>query len=243
MSGRTFTVRFIRGSNIQTGSVSESNILGFSIANFVRVINTLMQNLTTALTGSSSGAPYFIFDENTGKFYLIVSHTFANNTSIEINKNLHFFMSALPTTLLANGFYDVSLKSPPNDNYYYFSPVYNNLTPQIPRTWNPPTPYNAIKIASEYNTDYRFNLLQSVVILSNIPVRQETLSLSTQNAVANQNNTLSYIASLPILNDFRGLIERYGEQNSNFLFMSQGEFGWIDLLSDKPLDRLSFDFR
>jgi hypothetical protein len=87
MSGSTFTIRFIR----------DSNILGFSIANFVGVINTLMQNLASAL-GSSNEAPYFIFDENTGKFYLIVSHTFANNTSIEINKDLHFFMSGLPTT-------------------------------------------------------------------------------------------------------------------------------------------------
>jgi hypothetical protein len=161
MPGRTFTVRFIRGSNIQSGSVSGSNFLGFSIANFVGVINTLMLNLTNALTGSPSGAPYFIFDENTGKFYLIVSHTFANNTSIEINEDLHSFMSGLPTILLANVFYDVSLKSPLNDNYYYFSPVYNNQTPQIPPTGNPPTQYNAIKIASEYNTDYRFNFSQS----------------------------------------------------------------------------------
>jgi hypothetical protein len=48
---------------------------------------------------------------------------------------------------------------------------------------------------------------------------------------------------MPILNDFRGLIEKYGDQNSNLLFVSQGEFRWMDLLSDKPLDRLSFDFR
>jgi hypothetical protein len=81
------------------------------------------------------------------------------------------------------------------------------------------------------------------VAIYNIPVRQEKLPLSTQNAVANQNDPLSYIASLPILNDCRGLIERYGEQNSNLLFTNQGEFRWIDLLSDKPLYRLSFDFR
>jgi hypothetical protein len=106
-----------------------------------------------------------------------------------------------------------------------------------------PTQYNAYRILSEFNTGYRFNFLQSVVIISNIPVRQETLPLATQNAVANQANPLSYIATLPILNDFRGLIEKYGDQNSNLLFVSQGEFRWMDLLSDKPLDRLSFDFR
>jgi hypothetical protein len=69
------------------------------------------------------------------------------------------------------------------------------------------------------------------------------LPLATQNAVANQSNPLTYIATLPILNDFRGLIERYGDRNSNLLFVNQGEFRWMDLMSDKPLDRLSFDFR
>jgi hypothetical protein len=180
--------------------------------------------LMQGLTGSTNGAPYFTFDENTGKFYLIVSHVFANSTSIEINKDLHFFMSGLPSIELSNGFFDVSLKSTLNENYYYLSLVYNSLNPAIPLVGNAPTQYNAFKIASEYNTDYRFNLLQSVVILSNIPVRQETLPLSIQNAIANQNNPLSYIVTLPILNDFRGLIERYGEQNSNLLFTNQGEF-------------------
>jgi hypothetical protein len=94
-------------------------------------------------------------------------------------------MSGLPTTLLSNGFYDVSLKSPLNDNYYYLSPVYNNQNPPIPLVGNAPTQYNAIKLASEYNTDYRFNLLQFLMILSNISGRQETLHLETQNAEAN----------------------------------------------------------
>jgi hypothetical protein len=54
MSERTFAIWFVSGSSIQTGSVSGSNILGFSIANFVGVINILMQNLASALRGSSS---------------------------------------------------------------------------------------------------------------------------------------------------------------------------------------------
>jgi hypothetical protein len=74
-------------------------------------------------------------------------------------------------------------------------------------------------------------------------VRQEILPLATQNAVQNPSNPLAYIATLPILNDFRGLIERYGGQNSNIIYANQGEFRWMDLLSDRPLDRLSFDFR
>jgi hypothetical protein len=142
---------------------------------------------------------------------------------------------------LPDGFFSITLKNGLNDSYYYLSPQYNNAG--VPLIGTAPTQYNAYKILSEFSTNYRFNYLQSVVIVSNIPVRQETLPLATQNAVANQANPLSYIATMPVLNDFRGLIEKYGDQNSNLFFVSQGEFRWMDLLSDKPLDRLSFDFK
>jgi hypothetical protein len=150
-------------------------------------------------------------------------------------------MAGFPMVQLTDGYYTILLKNGLNDCYYYLSPQYNNNG--IPSVGTPPTQFNAYKILSEYHTDYRFNFLQSVVIVSNIHVRQETLPLATQNAVANQANPLSYISTLPILNDFRGLIENYSDQNSNLLFVNQGEFRWMDLLSDKPLDRLSFDFK
>jgi hypothetical protein len=242
MSNRIFTIRFVSGPNIHTRSISGSNILGFSILGFLNVLNQLLVILTQDLGQPQNTAPYFTWDENTGKFYLIVSFNVFNELDrIDINPDLQYFMAGLPVIKLSDGFYSISLKNGINDNYYYLSPKYNNSG--IPLAGTPPTQFNSYKIASEFNTDYRFNLLQAVVILSNIPVRQETLPLINQNAVANQSNPLSYIASLPILNDFRGFINRYGEQNSNLLFVNQGEFRWIDLISDKPLDRLSFDFR
>jgi hypothetical protein len=197
----------------------------------------------TADIGKTSGeAPYFTYDPSTGRFDLMISHTvFSSIIAIDINKDLRFFMAGLPMIKLTSDFYTILLKNGLNDSYYYFSPQYNNNG--VPPIGYTPTLYNAYRILSEYHTDYRFNLLQSVVILSNIPVRQETLPLATQNAVANQANPLSYIATLPILNDFRDLIEKYGDQNSNLLFVSQGEFRWMDLMSDKLLDRLSFDFK
>jgi hypothetical protein len=150
-------------------------------------------------------------------------------------------MAGLPIIKLTSDYYTILLKNGLNDSYYYLSPQYNNNG--VPPIGTTPTQYNAYRILSEFNTDYRFNFLQSVIIDSNILVRQETLPLATQNAVANQANPLSYIATLSILNDFRGLIENYGDQNSNLLFVNQGEFRWMDLLSDKSLDRLSFDFK
>jgi hypothetical protein len=150
-------------------------------------------------------------------------------------------MAGFPMVELPDGFFAITLKNGLNDSYYYLSPQYNNTGVSLIGT--APTQYNAYRILSEFNTGYRFNYLQSVVIISNIPVRQETLLLATQNAVVNKANSLSYISTMPVLSDFRGLIENYGDQNSNLLFVNQGEFQWMDLLSDKPLDRLSFDFR
>jgi hypothetical protein len=242
MSGRTFTIRFRAGPNVYTRSISGNNIVAFSILGFLNTINQLLILLTQDLGQPAKLSPYFTWDENTGKFYLVVSFAVGNElTSIDINRDLQFFMGGLPIIQLTDGFYSITLKNGINDNYYYISPQYNNNG--VPLGGTPPTQYNSYKIASEFNTDYRFNLLQSVVILSNIPIRQETLPLATQNPVANQTNPLSYIATLPILNGFRGLIERYGDQNSNLLYSNQGEFRWMDLISDKPLDRLSFDFR
>jgi hypothetical protein len=99
-----------------------------------------------------------------------------------------------------------------------------------------------INIPQEYPTDYRFNQLQSVIVTSNLPIRQEKLPQSTQQNVFNPSNPLSYISILPILTDFRPDVNQFGLQNSSLIYFPTGEFRWIDLLSDGPLDRLSFDF-
>jgi hypothetical protein len=241
MTGRIFTIRFRTTNQTFIRSISGSNITGFSILSFLNTINYLLSLLTSDIGSPTNQAPYFTYDPTTGRFDLVISYpVFTNLVSIDINKDLRYFMAGLPMILLSDGFYTITLKNGLNDSYY-LSPQYNNNG--VPLIGTAPTQYNAYKILSEFNTDYRFNLLQSVVIISNILARQETLPLATQNAVVNQSNPLSYIATLPVLSEFRGLIEKYGDQNSNLLFVSQGEFRWMDLLSDKPLDRISFDFK
>jgi hypothetical protein len=96
---------------------------------------------------------------------------------------------------------------------------------------------------SEFSTSYRFNDFQSVLVLSNIPIRQETIPQATGQLSAFLPNKLSYIATLPVVSDFHAGISRYGDQNSDLLYFPPGEYRWIDLISDGPLDRLSFDFR
>jgi hypothetical protein len=72
----------------------------------------------------------------------------------------------------------------------------------------------------------------------NLPIRQETLPQTTQQSVSNPNNPLRYISTLPVLTDFRPDVNQFGLQNSSSIFFPTGEFIWIDLLSDGPLDRL-----
>ncbi|MCS7318162.1 MAG: hypothetical protein NZZ41_07670 [Candidatus Dojkabacteria bacterium] len=251
MEGKNFSARFRWSTFTLVRTISGSNI-NFSISSFIGAINQLFQLLTNDLFSASGNnndfnpmfPPYIMMDEKTGIFYFVVRYTYVNNNVlIDISKDLQFFISGFPLILLSDGFYSFALRSYLNDDYQYFSPRYNNLSPSASVVGNSPTQFNSYKLISEFNTDYRFNFLQSIVILSNIPIRQETLPLSTENAIKDPSNPFSYIATLPILNDFRGLIERYGQQVSNLLYTNQGEFRWMDLLSDKPLDRLSFDFR
>jgi hypothetical protein len=131
------------------------------------------------------------------------------------------------------------------EDRYYFSKYYNNAVLKTPLTTlgNAPTKFDALRFQAEFSTSYRFNDFQSVLVLSNIPIRQETIPQATGQLSAFLPNKLSYIATLPVVSDFHAGIARYGDQNSDLLYFPPGEYRWIDLISDGPLDRLSFDFR
>jgi hypothetical protein len=92
--------------------------------------------------------------------------------------------------------------------------LYNS--PQYPTV----SGYNAYRSFQEFPTDYEFNTLQSIIITTTLPVRNEFVPLSSNqpNKVINtQGNTsgLSYISSIPV---------------------------WTDFIYSLPLDRLSFSY-
>jgi hypothetical protein len=124
-----------------------------------------------------------------------------------------------------------------DDSYGYQPPVTNT---NFRGRW--PASGYAWKIAAEYPTDYRFNQLQAVIVTSNIPIRQETLPLSTGQAVQNPINPVSYISTLPVLTSFRTDVNQFGLQNSSMIYFNRGEYRWIDMMTVLPLDRLSFNF-
>lgn len=179
---------------------------------------------------------------------------------IQINQQLYYYIHGIPAVLLPDGFYSLQTNIPENaneigwqpqlydfDDIIFISPTYNNVligpNRYYPLFGRPPTQFNAYRFKSEYTTDYRFNRFQSVVVLSNIPILQETLLLLSNLPTPTLSNTVSYISSLLILSDFRSWIQHYSDQNQDLIYCSQAEYRWIDLISDGLLDRLSFNFQ
>jgi hypothetical protein len=60
--------------------------------------------------------------------------------------------------------------------------------------------------------------------------------------VQNPSNPVSYISTLPVLISFRTDVNQFGLQNSSMIYYGRGEYRWIDMMTDLPLDRLSFNF-
>jgi hypothetical protein len=97
MTGKIFTIRFKTSNNTFTRKISGDNIIGFSVLSFLNAIIQILANLTMDIGQPANRAPYFIWDENTGKFFLIICYiVFAALTGIDISKALQFFMGGLP---------------------------------------------------------------------------------------------------------------------------------------------------
>jgi hypothetical protein len=272
LTGKTFVVRLVSGNGNLfeiSNTVSPSDVFA-TITDFVNYINFMLVRLWSGYinrfpTGYTiSLAPYIIYNTITHQFELIVPalfNAFDQNIDLQVNDQLYYYLQGIPAVKLADKFYsfqtnvkDDAIKAGSQPQLYnatdifYISPIYNNILldntgRHYPLFGNTPTQFNSYRFRSEFCTDNRFNKFQSVVVLSNIPIRQETLPLPTDLNTPLLNNDLSYIASLPILSDFRANINHYGDQNQDLIYYPPGEYRWIDLISDGPLDRLSFSFK
>jgi hypothetical protein len=258
IKGRTLAVRLYDG-NFYTRSTSIVDI-GESISEFVNLINDLFRlawldyRSTHTLVGTNYSQPFLSYDPVTDLFSLIVPYFFnsdtGNNIDVQVNSTVFYYIAGIPAFQLYDGFYSFGtniIATPVNDveDKYYFCKYYNNAVQNspYPPTGNTTTQYNAYRFQAEFSTSYRFNDFQSVLVLSNMPVRQETIPQATGQLSAYLPNKLSYIATLPVVSDFHAGIARYGDRNSELIYYPPGEYRWIDLLYDGPLDRLSFDFR
>jgi hypothetical protein len=195
------------------------------------------EDMVSHITSSSTDRPPYVFYQPQEKLlYFVVPAEYNNVASIFVNRAVYQFISGFPFQKVDDDTYMLRYYAP--DNSILYSPPIQTTGNKFPK-WK--SGGEAIKVLQEYPTDYRFNQLQSVIVTSNLPIRQETLPQTTQQSVSNPNNPLSYISTLPVLTDFRPDVNQFGLQNSSLIFFPTGEFRWIDLLSDGPLDRLSFN--
>jgi hypothetical protein len=202
------------------------------------LINACHSAMVPYINGSDARRPPYVYYQPQEKLmHFVVPAEYQQSANIFVNREIYKFISGFPFQKIDDDNYMLRYYAPDNSILY---------SPPVQTTVNKYTKWQvggeAINIPQEYPSDYRFNQLQSVIVTSNLPVRQETLPQSTQQNVFNPSNPLSYISTLPILIDFRPDVNQFGLQNSSLIYFPTGEFRWIDLLSDGPLDRLSFDF-
>jgi len=231
VDGKVFRLmlRTINNSNTQT-VVATSSIE--SINDFVEMVNSMLSLAHTAfLPGPDK--PYIYYQPENKLFYLVYPSIYITmQVDILMNQTLYTYLSGFAADRLVNfqyneDWYLIKKLLMPDDGYNYSSPKYS-----LP----------GYRLVEEYPTDFRFNSLQSVIVTSNIPVRNEYLPQVTGNQVSIPSNPFSYISMLPVLTDFRPALQYYGQQNSSIIYYPQSEYRWIDLISDAPLDRLSFNF-
>jgi hypothetical protein len=202
------------------------------------MINSCHMAMVSHINGADTQRPPYVYYQPQEKLlHFVVPAEYGNSAHIFVNRGIYKFISGFPFQKIDENNYMLRYYAP--DNSILYSPPVQTAVNKYPK-WQ--VAGEAINIPQEYPTDYRFNQLQSVIVTSNLPIRQETLPQNTQQNVFNPSNPLSYISTLPILTDFRPDVDQFGLQNSSLIFFHTGEFRWIDLLSDGPLDRLSFDF-
>jgi hypothetical protein len=215
-----------------------------SILSFVLAVNSALfqawNSLITAHPTIPTYYPYIMYDPTTRLMSLIVSKPIFDSEIIGIyfSNDIYRFVYSFP--LNTTGSFIAGYKR------IYIQNLDMNLynSPKYPAA---PGGYNAYRSFQEFPTDYEFNTLQSIIITTTLPVRNEFVPLSSNqpNKVINtQGNTsgLSYISSIPVLTDFLVPIDRFGQQNQRVFYLPTAEFRWTDFIYSLPLDRLSFNF-
>jgi hypothetical protein len=242
LQGTEFQVTISTSTHSESRSVTGGTLSSY-IGDFLEfLLNPLINACHSAMVSYINGAdtrrpPYVYYQPQEKLMHFVVPAEYDNSANIFVNRAVYKFISGFPFQKIDDDNYMLRYYAP--DNSILYSPPVQTTGNRFPK-WQ--VAGEAINIPQEYPTDYRFNQLQSVIVTSNLPIRQETLPQSTQQNVFNPNNPLSYISTLPILTDFRPDVNQFGLQNSSLIYFPTGEFRWIDLLSDGPLDRLSFDF-
>jgi hypothetical protein len=227
-----FQVTFTYNGTPYSSSVTVNNVV-YTISEFVNLVNGIMFNAYSGIPLPQNTTPYILYQDDL--FYFVFPTAF--NGSVSLSNDLYYYLGGLPAkpSTIIQGGYDLYL----NQKQFYLSPFYDMAGAPLTSSASGLTKYNAYIVNSEFSTSNRFNDIQSIILATNIPIRQEQLPQVTNPGLGSQ---LAYISTFGILSDYSVMIDKFGQQYEDLIFYPQSEFRWIDLLSDNQLDRLSFKF-
>jgi hypothetical protein len=188
--------------------------------------------------GLPANTPPYICREGDLFCFVVPTQFITLGVHVTFSSDLYYYLGGLPAkpSPFINGQYEIYL----NQAEYYLSPKYDINGAPVISSPSELTKYNSYVIKSEFHTDSRFNDIQTVIMTTNIPIRQEMLPQITSNPSVSQN--LSYISTLGVFSDFVVNITEFGQQYNELIYYPQSQFRWTDLVSDNQLDRLSFSF-
>jgi hypothetical protein len=220
-----------------------------SISYFINLLNSACvqayNNFVSAMaqigkTLPSGTFPYFLYNTQT-RLMAFVTPTFFLNGSIVplpidlyVSNDVFDFIYSFPSLpSFISGYSKLKINN--IDYNLYTSPLY------------PSGNQSAYINYQEFSTDYEFNDLQSIIISTTLPVRNEFIPLSTGQKLQTVNpgigtTGLSYISSIPVLIDYIVPVQQFGQQNQRIFYVPTAEFRWTDLISNLPIDRLSLAF-
>jgi hypothetical protein len=181
--------------------------------------------LKTAHGTISAPPPYFLYDPITRLFSFVVDKaTFDATGPYQVDFYISFDFYAF-------------IYSFPVDPSTTFDPNFMHLIIQKSdlNIYTSPTIGASYRSFQEFPTDHEFNTLQSVIIDTTLPVRNEYIPLATgqsERVINSQGNVsgLSYIFSIPVLTDFLVSIEKFGDQNQRVFYLPTAEFRWTDFI-------------
>jgi hypothetical protein len=251
LNGNFFRILMTYNNNTYGAQTTITNFFPKSLYEVINLVNGLLavaynQLATNNPVFNSVTIPFMFYNPETDLCYLVLPYTFfANYVIISFSQDLYYYFAGFPAAAVSSfaGYYDILLENV--ENNYYFSKRFDLVGAPVFSSSSGLTKVNAMLIPEEFPTSYRFNDVQKIILASNIPVRHEFLPLNSGNSniiPGTTSNPLSYINTLPVLNDFSVNVTRFGEQTQPLIYIPQGQFRWIDMQSDAPLDRLSFRF-
>lgn len=218
----------------------------YTFENLIQMINTTFQNsynaMNTAFPGLHNSAPWFEYNESSGKFILYAEYSYSQPGAAEVFVNAPFLQTITDSIeIIFYGYNNVNFKDakypmfvkPHNQNGWAEPP--NLLT-------NPPA---FLKFAQEYNTMYTLSNIRTIIFTTNsIETRPEYLPSNENGNVLEKIRNTFNPDSKNILSYYDIIYDTNSQSGANwrqYLYFAPSIEKWVDLTSSSSLNRINIE--